>query len=949
MNAVRLTRRLWRLKGHEPWHHAVFLTYGANLIFFEGAVWPELPPVCGTVVLLADETEYLETCDAQPAQGIIRHVNQRYVFDGISVRGGVAHGKMILLTSPDAGRLLVGSGNVGAGGYLSGGELFVEYEYHDDDGSDLGAFHAARDLLQRLVDESRVGEVAAERITHILSQVPWLYGAADGRESPLRHNLDDPFAAQLERETAGERVTELVVLAPFFDEQAKACSDLLERLRPEGATIYVHTGTSVSPDALALIKDSYPGDVNVRLFSKADASYVHAKAYLVRLEGRELLLTGSPNLTQAAMLRTPADGNLELASLLHGEPGSFDGLFSALGTAAKIAEISELPVSFKPVVGGAARDVTLLRASWTGQNLQIDGRGNVPAASLLLEVASARFSLGSARPQPEGASAWSLTVSVNDDLAGLLARPVSIRLAWAVGAEGFSTNAVFPCNVKRITAESSRSVAGSGSGVFEGVEFGDTEFERLLYCVAELAIDSVSLREMAGHRVVGNGSGDEDVEGQHFTYGELQIKELNQHPRLRQYDLVRHGGGRGTTPAELLLMYIDTFYAAFVRGSDGDALGASGPSGEAVLESGQIEELIDGDVPQAGAEETLGEGDASALDEGAIADEKSDQEKAEQYRDRMLQRLIDRYLRGLASPEFLHALGYERVSQNYAAFNHVFWRLASLGWLSADYLSNAAVSALGIYWGDAERPGIFSEGAPDSRSAIGELLTAQHDVPTVLALLWYVANATDVESAHSVRGRARDVLHGILIREPFRVTAEDWDAAGSFITAFNAGAPTECDLGQSFSRLANFVNEDELIDVLTRDVGAWCQGAYWSNAKVKRPGTGRAGHNCLCISSSEALVTQDQAEKLIRVLLRVRPGVEYLHCVSPDTDHHDRVAIYDRPRASGGFWNKREASHSTPLVGLDVDVAPWASPLTAWLSLASKVSPEPLSDAKKLS
>lgn len=928
MNPVRLTRRLWRAKGREPWHHAVFLTYGANLIFFEGAVWPELPPLCGTVVLLADEGQYLESCESEPTQGVLRHVNQRYLFDGIAVPRGVAHAKLILLTGPDAGRLLVGSGNVGSGGYLSGGELFVEYEYAEDMPDELGAFQAARDLLQRLVDDGRVGEFAAERITHVLSQVPWLFGTTEAGSSVLRHNLDEPLAMQLQREVAGQRVFELDLLAPFFDQEAATCADLLTRLSPERAVVYVHDGTSVSPDALAALGRSYAGDLEVRLFSKADASYVHAKAYLARLPGQDMLLTGSPNLTHAALLATVESGNFELASLLSGEPGTFDSIFTALGEAPKVESPAELDLSFKPMVAGGSSGPTLIRALWQDDSLQLSGRGDAPNGVVSLDIGAARFTLAAAQAEVTAPTRWFLSVHVSDELVAILTRPVSVRLSWGEGSNAVTTNAVYPCNVKRITAESSRSVTGSGSGVFEGVEFGDLELERLLYSVAELAIDSVSLHEIAGHKTGGSVGLPDDVEGTHYAYGELQLKDLSQHPRLRQYEFVSHGGGRGTTPAELLLTYINSFYASFVHRQPAESSAATATAAELVLETGELIELED--ILPAGTEETLGEGETTEIEDDELADEQAGKDEAAELRARVLERLIYRYLKGLASEEFLRLIGYERVSVNYALFNHVFWRLADLAWLSADYLSGAIVSALGIFWGGAAGEALFAKGTPESTTAVQEMLVAQHDVPTTLALLWYVESTTDAESGWPRRKQARDVLCRILTSDAFQVTAEDWEVASAFVRGFGQLGQASPDLGSALTRLAHFVADDELTEVLVRDVGPWCAHAHWVHASVIRKATGVKGQRCLCLPSLEALRTQAQAEKLVAVLLRVRPGVEYIHCVSPEIHQHDRVAIYDQLDDHGVFLNRATGKGPAGLPTMVADAAPWEPRLAEW-------------------
>src|SRR5688572_16049294 len=94
-----------------PWEHALMLSYGLDLPFYERAIAGQLADACRNRVLLGDERTYLGACDHSALSGLVRHANRRYVAEPI-LRGARSHAKVILLTAPDAGRLLVGSGNL---------------------------------------------------------------------------------------------------------------------------------------------------------------------------------------------------------------------------------------------------------------------------------------------------------------------------------------------------------------------------------------------------------------------------------------------------------------------------------------------------------------------------------------------------------------------------------------------------------------------------------------------------------------------------------------------------------------------------------------------------------------------------------------------------------------------------------------------------------------------
>jgi hypothetical protein len=70
-----------QLKG--SWHHALILTYGMDIPFFESALLSQFGTRCRNKIILADGRQYLEACDNYAQSGLIRYMNQRYVAEGI--------------------------------------------------------------------------------------------------------------------------------------------------------------------------------------------------------------------------------------------------------------------------------------------------------------------------------------------------------------------------------------------------------------------------------------------------------------------------------------------------------------------------------------------------------------------------------------------------------------------------------------------------------------------------------------------------------------------------------------------------------------------------------------------------------------------------------------------------------------------------------------------------
>ena len=106
-------------------------------------------------LVLVDHDHLLGHQSVAVRDGIVRHWNHSYLAAGIRHRHA-AHTKLILLTTSDRGRLLVGSGNLGVNGWTSVGELFTRYDFTPKNTDDLDAFQAAREFLDGLSEDAAV-------------------------------------------------------------------------------------------------------------------------------------------------------------------------------------------------------------------------------------------------------------------------------------------------------------------------------------------------------------------------------------------------------------------------------------------------------------------------------------------------------------------------------------------------------------------------------------------------------------------------------------------------------------------------------------------------------------------------------------------------------------------------------------------------------------------------
>jgi hypothetical protein len=240
----------------------------------------------------------------------LRRVNRDYLVRGVRVTDGAFHPKTYFFANSHEGVLLVGSGNLGLDGLEDGHEMFCRF--HSKDAQGLNAIQGWAAWMDRLV--KRVDDyLVTARWLDVRSRAGWLSGPAEPSlfvsnwDRPLLNQVADAFTAP---------VDELHVLAPFFDAKAQALHRLIALAQPRHVHVYVGRDTSVHGENLIAVLRGSGAEAAVRGFEPD--RFVHAKLIGIVSGDEGWLLSGSANLSLAALTRTAASGtgNVEAGVLL---------------------------------------------------------------------------------------------------------------------------------------------------------------------------------------------------------------------------------------------------------------------------------------------------------------------------------------------------------------------------------------------------------------------------------------------------------------------------------------------------------------------------------------------------------------------------------------------------------------------------------------------------------
>lgn len=430
--------------------NCVALTYTLDLPFFEYMLFePLYNGGCRNVTILCDPGQYDTALDDIPA---LKHLGQRYLCLPSTIAKAAFHPKLILLTSNEAGLLLVGSGNISRSGLTHNQEVWTKFSYTDGANDKFGwaACRWAFDYLSRLA-EAQQEPTLQQRLEQLRDTTGWLRQEPEPSEESsfwLLHNLDCPILDQLLDRWAeydNSPVKEAVIVSPYFDRRSLAFEVLLERLRPERISLITeYEAPGLDPNALRRLLDSAGVSLDSQRL-ELDSRRLHAKILALRTEQGSWMLTGSPNFSRPAMLRSVRDGNAEMAALRYEpDPAYMDLIMAPITEKALPMELDWTPISEETdePIEDERPSYRLIRVEVVDQRLSILVEPNVPQHARL------RVELSGQEAKFFEVSQWeqdgeTIFLELPEDVLHVLSTPTSIRLiVESSDARELSTRAI---------------------------------------------------------------------------------------------------------------------------------------------------------------------------------------------------------------------------------------------------------------------------------------------------------------------------------------------------------------------------------------------------------------------------------------------------------------------------------------------------------------------------
>lgn len=290
-------------------------TYNVDLGLFNEFLLGRLgePPL--NIVVMADRERVTSTLARIPAERVdqITVVNRRWLLRDVRIGTGRFHPKSYLAITPTRATLLVGSGNLSASGLDEGREVFTSFVSGTPTGdAAIGAWRSWVRQLVEAIDDVRL----AERFADLEQKLGARPAIVEVGGPSLMHNLSRPLMDQYVGAVMARGrvpVDELLVAAPYFDREAVALGNLVERLAPRAISLYFTTSTSVEGRHLARRLEG--SGARVSAYTYEPDRFTHAKLLGVVAGADGWVLSGSANVSRAALTLVAGDGNVELAVL----------------------------------------------------------------------------------------------------------------------------------------------------------------------------------------------------------------------------------------------------------------------------------------------------------------------------------------------------------------------------------------------------------------------------------------------------------------------------------------------------------------------------------------------------------------------------------------------------------------------------------------------------------
>lgn len=419
--------REWRDRADgAPLREVLIMGYTLDLVFLERYCVPIARGLGARVTVVGDAGQ------AVHAAVDVRYAGRSYQHGHANCRGAF-HPKLVVLLGDEDVRIAVGSGNPTMSGWGHNHELWLVLRSTRQRGP-----LAQRDLAEWLADLPKVVAMPSW-IDETVRFVGQAVDPAELTDEATGLRIIGNLRYSLLGRLPNEPVHSVRLTAPFFDARAEAVRAVVQRLRPDDVRVAVQPHLS-SYDGQRLV-DATAAVPTVLFDHLAEDRTSHGKLVeWVTGDGATIAMTGSANLSAAAMLLTTVNGgNCELVTTCLVQESLLPEGVTAPATMVQASNTLAATPGGKPVV------LTLL------------GARRLPDVVVVELLASARTPITIETSPDGGPGAWTPVHVLSPDTDGVITARFavpeqlggSVRAFTVVGGERIVSAVVFLTDTAR--------------------------------------------------------------------------------------------------------------------------------------------------------------------------------------------------------------------------------------------------------------------------------------------------------------------------------------------------------------------------------------------------------------------------------------------------------------------------------------------------------------------
>jgi hypothetical protein len=300
--------------GRNKFHSAILTSFSFNFHHFEYQVLKTLKHKWVTNVGVLVDSDMLDNTIGLSSGGL-RQLTQSYSINGIKSKGAF-HPKITFLIGDNELLMIMGSGNITAGGHGKNHETFTTFYADSLKSPFLPLLIESWRYIQHLAKE--VDGYSKDRIFNIIPRNcellknpqldPHIFHKVDDQtEIALVYNDTTSIMNQVLKLIPPENIDLITVVSPYFDEDGTLLLRLLEKYPKAKLQVYIPNDFGLPPNKMAVNKRisffSWENTTRGKMEIKGADSYVrklHSKIFNFQSKETEYCFIGSANATVAA-------------------------------------------------------------------------------------------------------------------------------------------------------------------------------------------------------------------------------------------------------------------------------------------------------------------------------------------------------------------------------------------------------------------------------------------------------------------------------------------------------------------------------------------------------------------------------------------------------------------------------------------------------------------------